>query len=115
MSGLRARRELVGMSQTELARQMTAKGFNWSQMTVSRREENENTLRWNEGIALRGIVGYPEVPSDWLIDSLLHAHAEAYRRIAALVGESEREGAHWVASNQHDQKIRVSSDGDATG
>ncbi|WP_315637303.1 MULTISPECIES: helix-turn-helix transcriptional regulator [Microbacterium] len=61
MSGLRAARELADMSQTELARRMAAKGFNWSQMTVSRREENESTLRWHEGVALREIVGYPSL------------------------------------------------------
>ena len=88
MSGLRARRELVGMSQTELARQMTAKGFNWSQMTVSRREENENTLRWHEGIALREILGYPSAPA-LESDSRVSSDAHAYRRILAVVGDAE--------------------------
>lgn len=88
MSGLRAARELADMSQTELARRMAAKGFNWSQMTVSRREENENTLRWHEGIALRDIIGYPLAPP-LESDSRVSSDAHAYRRILAVVGAAE--------------------------
>ncbi|QWY84619.1 helix-turn-helix DNA binding domain protein [Microbacterium phage Footloose] len=94
MSGLRAARELAGISQTELARRMAAKGFNWSQMTVSRREENENTLRWNEGIALRDIIGYPSIETDRTADY----RTVIWAQINALQQELAALGADWVAS-----------------
>lgn len=62
---MREAREAYAMSQSELARRMVGSGFaTWTQMTVSRREENEKTLRWEEGIALRQIIGYPEVGAE---------------------------------------------------
>ncbi|MCK2034449.1 helix-turn-helix transcriptional regulator [Microbacterium sp. KSW4-4] len=107
MSGLRAARELAAMSQTELARRMAAKGFNWSQTTVSRREENENTLRWSEGIALRDIIGYPSIETDLTADYL----AVILAQVNALQQELAALGGDWCASNRHDQKIRVSNTG----
>lgn len=87
VSGLRAARELAGLSQSELARRMTTRGFNWSQMTVSRREANEDTLRWGEGIVLREIVGYPGFTFDCDPDTA--ADALAYQRILRVIGERE--------------------------
>lgn len=86
---MRAAREFAGLSQSELGRRMSDLGFGWSQMTVSRREDNENTLRWHEGIALRQIIGYPEVEGESVSDEITQADARAYRRILAVIGDRE--------------------------
>lgn len=94
MSGLRAARELAGLSQTELARRMAAAGFNWSQMTVSRREENDNTLRWNEGVALRSLIHWPLLDSNRTDDyrAVLVAQIQALQFELALLADAEWKG-----------------------
>lgn len=79
-------REATGLSQSALARLMQEAGFaSWSQTMVSRRERNESTLRWREGVALRGIIGYPTDPGDSAADRLTLADAQAFQRIADVV------------------------------
>jgi transcriptional regulator with XRE-family HTH domain len=56
-ANLRAAREAMGMTQTQLAELMTAKGFKWHQATVYKVEVGERQIQLGEALALADVVG----------------------------------------------------------
>lgn len=55
---IRARRESLGWSQSELARQMRSAGWaTYSQVAVSRTEDGTRDLRLTEAVSLSNILG----------------------------------------------------------
>jgi len=91
------RREQAGHSQSELARQMKQRGFNWHQATVNRTESGERPLRVDEALTLATIIGLPLPGNDpELSDELTTAR----RRIAdqdELIADLKK-GAEWRAA-----------------
>lgn len=58
-------REVAGISQTELARRMSERGFKWTQSTVYKVESGNRNLGFAEGVALAQVLG---VQADDLLD-----------------------------------------------
>lgn len=84
-AAVRCAREAAGVSQTSLAEGMRLHGFKWHQVTVGRVEQGERPLRWDEGVALRDLIGFGVETSE---QSLVH-DALAYRRILSVIRDIE--------------------------
>lgn len=101
--GIASYRTSRGWSQSELARQMVAAGWeNYSQMTVSRTEKGDRPIRLSEARALAGIFGvdvedmlYPERE----IVSVLQL-GSAYESVRKN-WDSVMSAAHALISSQH--------------
>lgn len=78
-------RSTFGLSQADLARQMCQRGFAWHVTTVGKVERGERTLGWEEGLALRTLIGLAS-NSD---HEAVVRDAQAYRRILAVIGERQ--------------------------
>lgn len=88
---VRSARKAAGLSQTELGALMAEAGFqNWRTVTLlSRLENGERQLTWEEGLALRGLIAF----SDSSSSASTASDAIAYRRILAVIGEREAAAA----------------------
>ena len=56
-ANLRALRAITGLSQTQLAEAMSARGYSWQQQTVLKIEKGARPLRFEEADALTSVFG----------------------------------------------------------
>jgi transcriptional regulator with XRE-family HTH domain len=55
---IRAKREAKGWSQERLASEMAARGFPWRQSTLTRIENGQRNILWDEAIAVALLLGF---------------------------------------------------------
>lgn len=92
---LREERAQGGLTQTEVARQLSERtGVVIDGSALTRIEKGQRAVRLEEAVALAEVVGQP-------LESLLHDEPEGERRLAEL--ERELVDAQWRASAVEDQ------------
>jgi transcriptional regulator with XRE-family HTH domain len=79
-------RTKAGLTQSQMAAEMTARGFSMVQSTIANIEAGHRPVRLNEAVALAAVVGaeLPELLLDPIGDSVHQARIETQARIRGL-------------------------------
>lgn len=100
----RAYREKLGMTQAEVARAMTARGFTMRQSTIAKIEAAQRPVRVNEAAALAVVLhaGLADLVTDPAQRGALAAARNEERELAGQVLQAERglqdRRADWIAA-----------------
>lgn len=94
---MKARREKLGISQTDLATRMKERGFPFHQQTVQRIEQSENPrpVRLGEALAISQILEEPlsallQSEPDYVLDDYTHDVLGAIGRLLELLDDGEQ-------------------------